>query len=447
MMQIERMQSPPASCATIGTLIVSATNAAGATASGGGPMSAATLDKIHRGAVALLGQTDWPGIEHRIEDAHQNRWQYGAIYPSHVALGLVIDAVQKSAEKHHVTLSENNLGQALGLFPELLSHPTFSDTSDIFPPADQHRTVNWVPLRERMPKQVGIRETAVRLSHNLHADEIAQAHGQLEQLCDSHPSFQHITGPRRKQFIVDKASIDMAKTVVGMADGPLAIALYEGGGLDEKSYAFPLMQGWHKMLASLENDPKTNAIPPFTPKLIRELHDIFSEENYGLGHGFDDCGIMYENVYTEAGERFHKEFLKELKDNFSVEADFERDGMPQKQVAGQPTLHSTAYFRDANYGAKPEKIVAALISDYEKQVKDTHGDQDKTLLAIATFCLKLAHLHPFPNGNHRTFGMLALNRCLIEHGFPAVALPSSIEFFGVTPEEAVKLLRPQTHPA
>jgi len=69
------------------------------------------------------------------------------------------------------------------------------------------------------------------------------------------------------------------------------------------------------------------------------------------------------------------------------------------------------------------EIAEGIINEYLNNLKCAE-DKNSKLSAIISFIRNLERLHPFLDGNTRTFSMLLLNRELILNGFPPTILPN-----------------------
>jgi hypothetical protein len=87
-----------------------------------------------------------------------------------------------------------------------------------------------------------------------------------------------------------------------------------------------------------------------------------------------------------------------------------------------------------------DKRLAVIVNIYNSQIKHANGDDDKILL-IAELIQRCTRLHPFRDGNNRTFVNCLANRLLIENGLCPVLLsePNVFEFH--TPGELVDILK------
>jgi len=66
--------------------------------------------------------------------------------------------------------------------------------------------------------------------------------------------------------------------------------------------------------------------------------------------------------------------------------------------------------------------IQACLDECRKDCAAAAEDPDVKLRAIALCCRSLEQLHPFPDGNARTIGVLVLNKLLLEQGLPPAAL-------------------------
>ncbi len=97
-------------------------------------------------------------------------------------------------------------------------------------------------------------------------------------------------------------------------------------------------------------------------------------------------------------------------------------------------------FQEIEQGTKPYRYAAPsaghvkralrkLIKDYNAKIKTAQSDDDK-LRVIIQLITDIDRLHPFADGNIRTFAILLLNRLLAQNGFPPVTFKDPNIFDG-----------------
>lgn len=85
--------------------------------------------------------------------------------------------------------------------------------------------------------------------------------------------------------------------------------------------------------------------------------------------------------------------------------------------------------------------IEACLDECRKDCTAAAGDPDVKLRAIAMCCRHLEQLHPFPDGNARTIGVLVLNKLLLELGLPPAALEDANRFDAFSAAELVQEIR------
>jgi hypothetical protein len=84
----------------------------------------------------------------------------------------------------------------------------------------------------------------------------------------------------------------------------------------------------------------------------------------------------------------------------------------------------------------PEEKVNQILVSYAVEIKQARTQNEK-LTAIARCCQDLEQTHPFADGNARTFGMLWVNRLLLNEGLEPVMMENPNRFDGYAVSELV----------
>jgi Fic/DOC family len=85
----------------------------------------------------------------------------------------------------------------------------------------------------------------------------------------------------------------------------------------------------------------------------------------------------------------------------------------------------------------PKQRVEKTLADYEVKIKKAQTELEK-LSAIVSCCQTLVQMHPFSDGNGRTFDMLLLNRLLIKEGLSPAFLEDQNRFTGFSNAELIE---------
>jgi hypothetical protein len=109
----------------------------------------------------------------------------------------------------------------------------------------------------------------------------------------------------------------------------------------------------------------------------------------------------------------------------------------KKIFTNNTSISSTYYVNEDKGGeldvrAVMEKRMRELLESYHHSTASTPFEK---LLEIIKFIRNCERLHPFTDGNTRTFSMLLLNHLLIKNGFPCVIRDEPNKIYAVTIEE------------
>lgn len=134
-------------------------------------------------------------------------------------------------------------------------------------------------------------------------------------------------------------------------------------------------------------------------------------------------------------------------------------GTHATHAAADPSIRFTLYTKPAAGGAEYKilkrdeapleslkKLMERWIDDYhaaQSFISFAHEDRrsDEKVRAAVELCQKMQRLRPFPDGNCRTFGILLLNRLLIQQGEPLTMIDNPNKFDGFSLGEMLELVR------
>ncbi len=130
-------------------------------------------------------------------------------------------------------------------------------------------------------------------------------------------------------------------------------------------------------------------------------------------------------------------------------------GLQELQAGGEPWCHVTDAVVMGRGGlvstralrTRPKTAaelmgqIQACLDECRKDCTAAAGDPDVKLRAIAMCCGHLEQLHPFPDGNARTIGVLVLNKLLLEQGLPPAALEDANRLDAFSVAEVVQEIR------
>ncbi len=148
--------------------------------------------------------------------------------------------------------------------------------------------------------------------------------------------------------------------------------------------------------------------------------------------------------YCEPHEMGSKDFIEKLQKDeniYGVLKLFAQTNDTQKDIAHtlwsvlqHPNKHlfkvSLQSIQESDPQQELENEMANLLENYNKSIQSAKTPLD-TLLAIIKYAQFCEQLHPFIDGNCRTFGMLMLNHLLMRNGFPPAILenPNRLDAF------------------
>lgn len=88
-----------------------------------------------------------------------------------------------------------------------------------------------------------------------------------------------------------------------------------------------------------------------------------------------------------------------------------------------------------------DKLDEVFRSFYTDLASSPHEANDEKLAIIIKFVQRLEHIHPFWDGNTRTFAMVLLNALLMQHGFVPTLFDDPNKFDGFAVSELVDLVK------
>jgi hypothetical protein len=110
--------------------------------------------------------------------------------------------------------------------------------------------------------------------------------------------------------------------------------------------------------------------------------------------------------------------------------------MGNGRLASTPALHTRP-----KTAAELMGRIQACLDECRKDCTAAAEDPDVKLRAIALCCRNLEQLHPFPDGNARTIGVLVLNKLLLEQGLPPAALENANRLDAYSVAEVMQEIR------
>ncbi|RJG07009.1 Fic family protein [Noviherbaspirillum cavernae] len=232
---------------------------------------------------------------------------------------------------------------------------------------------------------------------------------------NDNPHLQHIAPLNRARLSIDPCRIDaVEKSLQGSGietkGNPLLAFLFD----DETRYQYNMKSAWKMAMEDVHE-------PVDCDWLIR-LHDLAigkasdgplefrsTDDPPAAGFGLDksvgnlsDKGEQEVREYLEEGKQFHQ------KANADIAHGWGLDG-------------TSAFFSYTTKPADLRTVADGRLKKYHDRIaligsSDDTLSVDKRIYAAIDLCQKLERLHPFMDGNCRTFGILLLNRLLVQQG-------------------------------
>lgn len=235
-----------------------------------------------------------------------------------------------------------------------------------------------------------------------------------------------VPAEHRWRLCLDPAHVDLVEThIVGARDNKLLPYLMDS----EPHYLHGLLNGWATSMKSL------NA--PLNAKLLTDLHRAAcAREAVGKkDHVRSSFGLTMGKNMTPEGRDELLAFARELRrtlpgyvvtesrnDFIAYEKQWDKT-MPGDDVATppEPTGNEANAAHVETAFVTLAKHMDHFIDGYKKKMPQCKTE-DQRLENIVDLCQKLERLHPFPDGNARSFAILTLNHLLVRNGMPLTML-------------------------
>lgn len=258
--------------------------------------------------------------------------------------------------------------------------------------------------------------------------------------------FDLIESANQWRMCLDPRKINYIETQLsGGRNNPLLRFLFD----NESSYLYGMMHGWKTSMDSL-NDP-------LDADLVVKLYAgcFKSSSAKDVSHVSPSIAVNLDlgNNMTKAGLTQLVEFAKDLRQYLPPYAvvgslddyrDYEhrlRNAPSGVTVVPRVSVKETGVlFRPAITAQIMKKAIQHYLAIFSSRCQaDPQGKN--TTRHIAELCQSLEQLHPFPDGNCRTFGVILLNHLLVRHGLPMSMLDDPNILDGWSLDEVVKEIK------
>lgn len=229
--------------------------------------------------------------------------------------------------------------------------------------------------------------------------------------------FDRIKPEHRWRMCIDPKKVEELKRI-GIDDtNPLLGFVFDA----ESAYLHGMAKGWVKSMQGVKHTVDS--------KLVLNLHeecnpatpaagdDAKSKKNAPSFHeGESTFGLTPGNNMTPEGEAELKAFIEDLK--YEIDIGLQPHGDGFKLVRGE-TDHQ-----------KLKELIDGWVKNYNKARK---ANPEDIVSHVVDLCQKMERLHPFGDGNCRTFGIFLLNHLLLQAGESMTMLddPNLIDGFSV----------------
>lgn len=257
----------------------------------------------------------------------------------------------------------------------------------------------------------------------LHLEDIEKLQRSIDT---SKTPLANVPAEHRWRLCLDPAHVDKVEThIAGARDNRLLPYLMDS----EPHYLHGLLNGWATSMKSLK--------APLNAKLLTNMHraacarEAVDNKSY-IRSGF---GLTMGKNMTPEGRAELLTFAAELRktlagyvatesrnDFITYEKQWDKT-LPGVDVAmpPEPTGDEAHVGHVETSFATLAKHMDHFIDDYEKKMSQCKSE-DARLENIVDLCQKLERLHPFSDGNARSFAILTLNHLLARNGMPLTML-------------------------
>jgi len=203
---------------------------------------------------------------------------------------------------------------------------------------------------------------------------------------------------------------------------------------NEAAYLGNMAAGW-KMIMEALRAPE----PELSPDFIGRLHATAAATTPSAGTaGVASNFPIPPGNYSPDGLKEASAFFEGLRSEHGIDVSFEPVNDLGKGMYGVVRAQTDKKVMDAVMASwideyKAETIKADGLPDHEKS--------DAKVLAAIDLCQKLKRLHPFRDGNMRTFSTLLLNYLLAQQGESLTAIEDRKKLDGYSRREVLALVR------
>lgn len=263
--------------------------------------------------------------------------------------------------------------------------------------------------------------------------------------------FREIAPEHRWRMCIDPKRLLFVEHYINHAStNPLLPFIFDS----EPSYLHGMLKAWSVSMKHLSH--------PLDSQLLSILHSACEPISGTTDDGFHEKSVAFmvkmgENM-SVAGKAELLDFARELRNylpgygvvaNLATHPQFIRF-LGQSPRDGHEALWRAAEPDQAGVVIRPpisspalKMVIARLLQRYEKNIHDTPDDK---LHHIVRLCQQLERLHPFGDGNCRTFGILLINNLLTRNGLPLTMMedPNFLDAYSLA-ECVAKVREGQAH--
>ncbi|MBF7143943.1 MULTISPECIES: Fic family protein [Pseudomonas] len=235
--------------------------------------------------------------------------------------------------------------------------------------------------------------------------------------------FDRIAPEHRWRMCIDPARLRFIDHHMSQAStNPMLPLLFDS----EPSYLHGMLNAWSVSMRHLDH--------PLDDRFLSLLHGACESSSSTNGDGLNEQGGVFmvsigPNMSPDGRDELlaFARRIRRVVPNYGVTKNPNPIAHMQhiRQLASAPDRealwksiepeHSGMVIRSPIPGPTLKALIAELFQDYQTRLRDR---PEQTLENIVQLCQELERLHPFGDGNCRTFGVLLMNHLLTRHGLP-----------------------------
>lgn len=380
----------------------------------GGTPSTSLFNPVDRKTVAKEFHANFHSrlkqvLEHKESDASHPP---SSLTPSHKLMALVLETVHELYEKNGIDLSKHE--QIPDNLDEVLKHALECALEQIQDEPDAaYRGIRAAVQSENF--QPRAKETLNLLHTGFKGTP-----------------FDAIKPENRWRMCIDPLKIEQLKQAGLSENNPLLGFMFD----TESAYLHGMAKGWNKVMHGLKNAPGSS----FMLDLHEECNPAKPESDDDSGSKKTPFGSkkkspsFHEGVSTfglTLGDNMTREGEEELK-AFIADLMYEVGITLQEYGSGYKLKRGEADSKDLR------NLIDGWVKEYNKSMKKTPED---VLFHVVDLCQKLERLHPFKDGNCRTFAVFLMNHLLLQAGQPMTMLDNPNLIDGFSREQVVVKVR------